>query len=122
RHDSVTSQTYFKGSRSHNITRLFGHFEWYAAPKWLLQGGALYEHDRMIGESLSPRLSLNYLPHPAHGLRAVYATAVRSPDMFGAAADSQYHVRNLTPPPFGQSAAYFPEHHLAPGGLSQETI
>ena len=122
RHDAITSETYFKGSRHKDITQLFGHFEWYATPQWLLQGGALYEYDTMIGDSLSPRLSLNYLPHPAHGLRAVYAEAVRSPDMFEEAADAQYYIRNLNPKLFGQAAAYLPERLLAPGGLSQERI
>ena len=122
RHDAVTSETYFKGSRSKDIARLFGHLEWYATPHWLLQGGALYEHDSMIGESLSPRLAVNYLPNPAHGLRMVYAEAVRSPDMFEEAADAQYYIRNLTPPLFGQTALYHPDRQLAPGGLTQERI
>ena len=122
RHDAVTSETYFNGSRNKGIVRLFGHLEWYVAPQWLLQGGAMYEHDSMIGDSLSPRLAINYLLHPAHGIRTVYAEAVRSPDMFEEAGDSQYYIRNLTPQPFAQTAAYIPERHLAPGGLSQERI
>jgi iron complex outermembrane receptor protein len=122
RHDAVSSETYFNGSRNKDIARLFGHIEWYVAPEWLLQGGAMYEHDSMIGDSLSPRVALNYLPHPAHGLRLVYAKAVRSPDMFEEAADWQMRVRNLQPAAFGQSEAYAFLSSQATGNLSQERI
>ena len=122
RHDAVTSETFFNGSRSKDIVRLFGHVEWYAAPQWLLQAGAMYEDDSMIDDSLSPRVALNYLPHPAHGLRAVYAEAVRSPDMFEEAGDWQVFARDLQPTALGQSAAYFFLRSQAAGGLSQERI
>ena len=82
----------------------------------------MYEHDSMIGESLSPRVAVNYLLHPAHGLRAVYAEAVRSPDMFEEAADWQLRVRDLRPAALGQSEAYVFLGSQAPGSLSQEKI
>ncbi|WP_081798228.1 TonB-dependent receptor [Pseudomonas sp. RL] len=122
RHDAVTSETYFDGSRSKNIARVFGHLEWYATSEWLLQGGAMYEHDSMIGESLSPRVAVNYLFHPAHGIRAVYAEAVRSPDMFEESADWRMRVRNLQPAVLGQGSAYLFLSSHAQGGLRQEHI
>lgn len=122
RHDNVSSETYFNGSRRKNIGRLFGHAEWYATPKWLLQGGAMYEHDSMVGDSLSPRLAVNYLLHPAHGLRAVYAEAVRSPDMFEEAANWQMQVRDLQPAVLGRTSAPLFLTSQSSGNLRQEHI
>jgi iron complex outermembrane receptor protein len=122
RHDAVDSETFFNGSRSKDIVRLFGQFEWYMNRHWLLQGGAMYEDDSMIGDSLSPRLALNYLFYPGHGLRVVYSEAVRSPDMFEEAADWQFYIRDLTPAIMGQTAMYYPARSKVSGGLVQERI
>lgn len=122
RYDQAQSETFFDGALSNQIWRLFGHLEWQLTEHWLVQGGAMLEHDQLTGDSLTPRLAVNYLITPAHGLRAVYSEAVRSPDMFENSANWSYRVRNLQPQAFGQSTAtYFARAH-GPGNLDQEIM
>lgn len=122
RYDRASSDTYLGGSGERNIWRLFGQFEWQASPHWLLQGGSMFEYDSSVGGSLSPRLAVNYLITPAHGLRAVYSEAVRTPDMFENDARWQYLARNLSPAPGGQSPALLFAHASGPGDLEQERM
>lgn len=42
RRDAITSETYFNGSRSKDIARLFGQAEWYVTRHWLLQLSLIY--------------------------------------------------------------------------------
>ena len=122
RHDVAESATFFGGRLSNDTWRLFGHLEWQASQHWLLQTGAMYEYDRRSGDSLTPRVAVNYLITPRHGLRAVYSEAVRSPDMLENDANWNYRVRDLEPQPFGQrDAAYFVTTP-GPGNLQQERM
>ena len=120
RHDMADSETYLGGSRSKDIGRAFGQFEWHLDRHWLLQGGAMLEHDSSAGESLSPRVAVNYLFTPAHSLRAVYSEAVRSPDMFENDAVWSYRVRDLRPLALGQRYAWYFAHAQGRGELEQE--
>ncbi|MNC16052.1 TonB dependent receptor [compost metagenome] len=121
-HDRADSDVYLSGRRSRDTWSLFSQFEWHIDSHWLLQGGAMLEDDNATSPSLSPRLALNYLITPAHGLRVVYSEAVRSPDMFENHADWQYPVRDLHPAALGQSQArYFASAH-GPGNLEQERM
>ena len=122
RHDLADSEAYLGGQRSKDTFRLFGQFEWYLDQHWLLQGGAMLEDDNSVGSSLSPRIALNYLITPAHGLRAVYSEAVRSPDMFENDASWQYRVRDLRPTALGQSEALYFASARGPGNLEQERM
>ncbi|MBV2133046.1 TonB-dependent receptor [Pseudomonas sp. MAP12] len=122
RHDQADSQVYLNGARSKDTWSLFSQFEWHIDPHWLLQGGAMFEDDNSVGSSLSPRIALNYLLTPAHGLRAVYSEAVRSPDMFENHADWQYRVRDLRPSALGQSEALYFASARGPGDLEQERM
>lgn len=122
RHDEATSETYLGGTQRRNTWRLFGHLEWYLDEHWLLQGGATYEDDTSVGASLTPRVALNYLISPAHGLRAVYSEAIRAPDMFENDARWQYRVRDPRPQPYGQSQALFFMTAQGPGNLEHERM
>lgn len=122
RYDQADSETYFSGRLSNQIWRLFGHLEWHADEHWLLQGGAMLENDKLTGSSLTPRLAVNYLITPRHGLRAVYSQAVRSPDMYENNVDWRYRVRGLQPQPFGQRDANYFVHARGPRNLEQEVI
>ena len=73
RYDRADSETYFNGTLDDRIWRVFGQVEWRASEHWLLQGGAMFEDTRLIGSSLTPRMAVNYLINPRHGLRAVYS-------------------------------------------------
>lgn len=121
--DKATSEAYFSGSRHKDIGRLYGQVEWYPHKEWILQAGAMFEYDSMLADdSLSPRLAVNYLPTPAHGFRAVYTQAVRTPDMLELSANWQVLVRNLQPAAFSQREAYFFLSNRVDGNLRQERI
>lgn len=122
RYDSADSETYLNGTLDKDIWRLFSQFEWHMDQHWLLQGGAMLENDSSAGTSLSPRVALNYLITPAHGLRAVYSEAVRSPDMFENDADWQYQLRSPTSSVYGQGSPRFFVRAYGPGDLEQEVM
>ena len=120
RYDRADSQTYFNGTLDDTTWRLFGQLEWRATEHWLLQGGAMFEDTRLTGSSLTPRVAVNYLITPRHGLRAVYSEAVRSPDMFENNVNWSYQVTNLQPAAFGQNSARYFVQTRGPGNLEQE--
>lgn len=120
RYDRADSETYFNGTLDDSIWRLFGQLEWRASEHWLLQGGAMYEKTQLIGDSLTPRVAINYLINPRHGLRAVYSEAIRSPDMFENNVNWSYQVTNLSPAAYGQSSARYFVKTRGPGNLDQE--
>lgn len=122
RYDRADSQTYFNGRLDDSTWRLFGHLEWRADEHWVIQGGAMYEDAQLSGSSLTPRLAVNYLITPRHGLRAVYSEAVRSPDMFENNVNWSYRVNNLTPGAFGQNSAQYFVKTRGPGDLDQERM
>lgn len=122
RKDHTRSETYFAGSLDNDIWRLFSHLEWYLGEHWVLQGGAMLEDDRRTGSSLTPRLALNYLITPRHGLRFVYSEAVRSPDMFENDVRWNYRLENLSPSVDGRDYAYYYAYANGPGNLEQEIM
>src|SRR5690554_903825 len=122
RYDQARSASFLNGRERKDIIRAFSQFEWYATEHWLLQGGGMFEHDSSNGDSFSPRLAVNYMLTPAHGLRAVYSEAVRSPDMFENHADWHYRVRDLRPALSSGSSADFFISAQGSGALKQEKI
>jgi len=120
RYDRADSETYFNGTLDDTTWRAFGQLEWRATEHWLLQGGAMFEDTQLIGSSLTPRVAVNYLINPRHGLRAVYSEAIRSPDMFENNVNWSYQVKNLRPGAYGQSSARYFVKTRGPGNLEQE--
>jgi iron complex outermembrane receptor protein len=120
RYDRADSDTYFNGTLDDTTWRTFGQLEWRATEHWLLQGGAMFEDTRLSGSSLTPRVAVNYLINPRHGLRAVYSEAVRSPDMFENNVNWSYRVTHLKPGAYGQSSARYFVRTRGPGDLDQE--
>ncbi|WP_131108146.1 TonB-dependent receptor [Pseudomonas sp. Sample_10] len=120
RYDRADSETYFNGTLDDTTWRAFGQLEWRASEHWLLQGGAMFEDTQLIGNSLTPRVAVNYLINPRHGLRAVYSEAIRSPDMFENSVNWSYRVTNLQPTAYGQSSARYFVKTRGPGNLDQE--
>jgi len=122
RYDKADSQTYFNGTLDDQTWRLFGQLEWRADEHWIVQGGAMYEKSQLSGNSLTPRVAVNYLITPRHGLRAVYSEAIRSPDMFENNVNWSYTVKNLSPNRYGlQNGEYFVKTR-GPGNLDQERM
>jgi len=122
RYDRADSQTYFNGSLDDQTWRLFGQLEWRADEHWILQGGAMLEDSKLSGSSLTPRMAVNYLITPRHGLRAVYSEAVRSPDMFENNVNWSYTVKNLTANRFGEQHGEYFVKTRGPGDLDQERM
>lgn len=69
--------------------RTFGNLEWRPAEAWLLNVGASYEHDTIVGELFDPRASVSYHLAPDHTLRFVMSRAHRTPSLYEAYGDSQ---------------------------------
>ncbi|WP_448652225.1 TonB-dependent receptor plug domain-containing protein [Pseudomonas fluorescens] len=122
RYDRADSDTYFNGTLDDTTWRLFGHLEWRASEHWLLQGGAMYEDTHLSGNSLTPRVAVNYLINPRHGLRAVYSEAIRSPDMFENNVNWSYRVTNLSSPTYGQNSGQYFVVTRGPGNLDKELM
>ena len=65
-----------------NFTRLFGNLEWRATPTVLVNAGALTEHDSVSGDTLAPRLMVNWHMTPGQTWRAGFSKAFRPPSTF----------------------------------------
>ncbi|WP_371356760.1 TonB-dependent receptor plug domain-containing protein [Pseudomonas chlororaphis] len=122
RYDRADSETYFNGTLDDSTWRAFGQLEWRATEHWLLQGGAMFEDSQLSGSSLTPRVAVNYLINPRHGLRAVYSEAIRSPDMFENNVNWSYRVTKLNPTAYGQPSAQYFVKTRGPGNLDQERM
>ena len=82
----------------------------------------MYEDTHLSGNSLTPRVAVNYLINPRHGLRAVYSEAIRSPDMFENNVNWSYRVTNLSSPTYGQNAGQYFVVTRGPGNLDKELM
>jgi iron complex outermembrane recepter protein len=96
RREEVTSPSSFDGRNqvTNNFTRLFGNVEWRLQPQWVLNAGALAEQSNIGGNSVSPRLMLNWHVVPGHTLRAGVSTAFRPPSAFEKYAAVRYYDVN----------------------------
>lgn len=92
RSERVQSQALYNTPSTfvNDFTRLFGNLEWRVANNWLLNLGALAEHSSDNGDSLAPRLMLNWHVSPGHTLRAGLSKAYRPPSNLERFADVRY--------------------------------
>jgi len=92
RNEQVQSIALFNTDRAlgTEFVRLFGNLEWRLAHDWLLNAGALAEHSSRNGNTLSPRLMLNWHVTPSHTVRAGVSKAFRPPSTFESSADLRY--------------------------------
>ena len=93
RSERVQSQSLYNTHSTfvNDFTRLFGNLEWRVANNWLLNLGALAEHSSDNGDSLAPRLMLNWHVSPGHTLRAGLSKAYRPPSNLEHFADIRYY-------------------------------
>lgn len=68
-------------------SRLFGNLEWRLGPNWLLNAGALAEHSSVTGDSVAPRVMLNWHAAPGHTFRFGVSNAYRPPSTFEKSAN-----------------------------------
>lgn len=129
RRDTTSSESYFNGSASKNISRVFAHGEYKPFKDWHFNAGVMLERDSMIGNATSPRLAINWLASSNQSVRLIYSEAQRSPDLFEEANVRSYRLRDLTDlngQPVSVNGndnfAYFYQHASANGGLDYEKI
>jgi iron complex outermembrane receptor protein len=93
RQEKIVSRAQFDqlGSVSTDFYRLFGSAEWRLTDALLLNAGALAERSNIAGDSLSPRVMLNWRMAPGHTLRVGASTAFRPPSAFEKYGQVQYY-------------------------------
>ncbi len=115
RREELTSPPGFgpRNQVTSNFSRLFGNVEWRFQPQWVLNAGALAEQSNIGGDSVSPRLMLNWHGVPGHTLRAGVSTAFRPPSAFEKYADVRY---------YGVDGKYLLTTTLSSGAVESEKI
>lgn len=81
REDRIDSDFLFAatgGKVDNSLVSAFGNFEWRASSKWLLQGGAMYEDFDIGGDSVSPRIAVNFFPNDRSAWRISVSKATRA--------------------------------------------
>ena len=73
-----------------DFTRLFGNLEWHVLPALVLNAGAMYEKSSVTGETLAPRVMLNWHVSDGHTLRVGVSKAFRPPSTFEQFANVRY--------------------------------
>jgi iron complex outermembrane receptor protein len=96
RQEQVISRPTFdqRGQVTSSFLRVFGNAEWRVSPYWIVNAGALAESSDIGGDSVSPRIMLNWHVADGHTLRAGFSTAFRPPSAFEKYATVRYYDTN----------------------------
>ena len=128
RHDRGESRAYLSGTAENVSHRLFANLAVNPLAPVTVSLGGFWEHDDISGELFSPRAGINWEVLPGHTLRAVYARAVRTPDIYEDQANINLEIRDL-PPSYadrqallGWAPAYFFVNQQSPGTVQPERI
>lgn len=98
KHNRVSSDTYYNGSRRSDSVQLFGNLEYTVNDAISSNIGASWERDSNEGRKhFSPRVAVHYHFTPNHSIRAVYSEAVRTPDLLETSADWSYRITDIQP-------------------------
>ena len=91
---------YLKQSKRYktHLYRFFANAEWQPKERWMINAGALLEHNELKSENLSPRLSVNYRLDERHYLRSSYSEAYRTPAVFEEHANARVVLLEDAPP------------------------
>jgi iron complex outermembrane receptor protein len=98
RRDIVGGQGWFGTSSrlQSELFRLFANAEWRLAPAWILNAGAMYEHNDITGGDVSPRLGINHHLTRHDTVRAILSRAYRTPSLFEHKADTNIRLADGT--------------------------
>lgn len=114
RSEQVRSRASFDARRevTSSFSRLFGNAEWRISPALVLNAGMLGEHSDIGGDSVSPRLMLNWHLAAGHTLRGGVSDAFRPPSPFEKYGDVKYYDRQGANPLIyaAMSGKIGPEH------------
>jgi iron complex outermembrane receptor protein len=83
RQDRVSSLPNLGDTRTQatDSQRLFANLDWRVAPRWIVNLGAMLEHNQDAGSRLSPRAGLNWHASEQTTLRAAASRAYRMPSL-----------------------------------------
>ena len=92
RHEQVTSQALFNTDSAFvtDFSRLFANAEWQLARNLVLNAGSMFEYSSVSGESLAPRVMLNWRVVEGQTLRAGVSKAYRPPSAFEQFSNTRY--------------------------------
>ena len=100
-----------------NLQRLFGHVEWQADEKLVLNAGAMLEHNDFTGTDISPRASINFKPYPNHTIRFGISSALRTPNYL-----EEKFNRSVTVPTVAPNPTLLFQYAADKGNLNPEQI
>lgn len=122
RRQRVRSETFFGGSQSTSLYRLFANAEIKPKPWLHFNVGAYGEHEDETGWTWSPRAAVNARLTETQSVRLVVSKGTRTPDLYEQRADWTYHLSGATPPLNGSTDVRFFQNARSPGGLRPERI
>ena len=70
------------GYKTEYSDRFFTNLEWTIRQDWILNSGAMYEHNTMVGAYVSPRIGINHLLSEDKMIRASITRSRRSPSIY----------------------------------------
>ena len=120
RQDSVYAPNYLDSYKTDyfNLQRIFGHVEWRANEKLTLNAGAMMEHNDFTGTDISPRVSLNFKPHPNHTFRIGSSSALRTPNY----VEEKFRDRLVIPTKLANPNTLIFQYRANQGNLDPERI
>ncbi|MDP9123224.1 MAG: TonB-dependent receptor [Pseudomonadota bacterium] len=116
--ERATSQTYFGGTVSDTLYRLFGNVEYRPRTDALINLGAYVEHDRLAGTTIAPRLAANLQLAPNQTVRVVISKGERAPDLAEQLGNFTQTLHTTAAGPEGSTRFY--QSAKSPGGLKSE--
>lgn len=119
RRDSMYAPFYLGTSKKDyfDLQRVFGHAEWRAHKKLLLNAGAMIEHNDFTGTDISPRASANFHISPNHTIRLGFSSALRTPNYVEEKFDMSVQIPTTVP-----NLTLLEKLNNNPGGLEPERI
>ena len=120
RQDSVYAPNYLDSNKTDyfNLQRIFGHVEWRAHEMLTVNAGAMMEHNDFTGTDISPRVSLNFKPHPNHTFRIGSSSALRTPNY----VEEKFRDRLVIPTKLANPNTLIFQYRANQGNLDPERI
>lgn len=100
-----------------DLQRMFGHVEWQAHQKLVLNAGAMIEHNDFTGTDISPRASINFKFDPNHTIRLGYSSALRTANY----VEEKFN-RRVTVPTVAPNPTLLVQFYADRGNLEPEQI
>jgi len=101
-----------------SLQRLFSNIEWQPLDKIIINFGALWEHNQVSGDDLSPRVAINYLVSSHHSFRLSASRATRVPVL----AEERFHADLTLEPVAIPGLLLTLPAGRSTGGLDAETV